>query len=88
MDIFNDVRDDLEDAVAPELGVHPIPPNSPVRQPEQPVQGQNPPAVHDQAVHDQQDARPNRRAPRQNRSRSLSPRHNPHENSKYIAICY
>ena len=68
MDIFNDARDDLEDAVEPELGVQPVPA---MRQPEQPVQGQNPLAVHDQAVHDQHDARPKRGARRQNQGSKL-----------------
>ena len=88
--IFDDARDDIEDVLQPELPVERTPPNSPAHQPEQPVQPENPAPIHDQALDNQQDARPNRHAPRRNRSRSRSqsPRHNPHENSKYTVICY
>ena len=50
-----------------QLGVQPVPA---MRQPEQPVQGQNPLAVHDQAVHDQHDARPKRGAKDKTRARN------------------
>ena len=90
MDLFEDAREDIEHLPEPEVRVQHTPPNSPVRQPEIPVEPQNPAPIENQGLHNQDNVPPNRRAPARNqsRSRSRSPPYNPHQKSKYTVICY
>ena len=78
-----DAGDHIEGPDDPEIALEPSPPPSPVHEPEQALQPEQVPPVRQP-----HDASPNRRAPRQNRSRSRSrsrsPPHNPHQNSEYI----
>ena len=85
MDIFDDARDDVDDAVEAEHPVEQIAGNSPLHQPQEALEAQNAPPIQDQPVHNEQHPRQNKREPQRNRSRSRSrsPAHNPHENSKY-----
>ena len=90
MDIFDDARDDVDDVVEAEDPVEQSPRNSPPHQAEEAVEAQNAPAIQDQPVDNQQHPLRNRREPQRNRSRSRSrsPGHNPHQNSKYTVMWY